>query len=76
MAPLLEKEDYAFLELNIPLNNKDIGLFEYNNNFIIRRFIIRKDKLVLRAENKSYDDIDLNEDDDFKIIGKIIKNQV
>lgn len=75
MAPLLEKDDYAFLELNIPLNNKDIGLFEYDNNFIIRRFIIRKDKLVLRAENKNYNDIDLNEDDDFKIIGKIIKNQ-
>lgn len=75
MAPFLEKDDYAFLELNIPLNNKDIGLFEYNNNFIIRRFIIRKDKLVLRAENKNYNDIDLNEDDDFKIIGKIIKNQ-
>ena len=46
------------------------------NHLIIRRFIIRKDKLVLRAENKSYDDIDLNEDDDFKIIGKIIKNQI
>lgn len=76
MAPFLEKDDYAFLELNIPLDNKDIGLFEYNNNFIIRRFIIRKDKLVLRAENKNYNDIDLNEDDDFKIIGKIIKNKV
>ncbi len=73
MSPFLKKDEYAFLELNIPLNNKDIGLFEYNNNFIIRKFIIRKDKLVLRAENKNYNDIDLNENDDFKIIGKIIK---
>lgn len=73
MEPLLEKNMYAFLELNIPLDNKDIGLFEYNNSFIVRRFIVRKDKLVLRAENKAYDDINLSENDNFKIVGKIIK---
>lgn len=71
MEPYLPKNSYGFLELNVPLNNKDVGVFEYNGEIIIRRFIIRKDKLVLRADNKNYSDIDLSEDDDFTIIGRI-----
>ena len=74
MEPTLKVNSYAFLELNVPLNNKDIGLFKYNNELIIRRFIIRKDKLVLRADNKKYSDIDLSEDDDFIIIGKVLNS--
>lgn len=75
MEPLLKKDSYAFMELNVPLANKDIGLFKYNDKIFIRRFIIRKDKLVLRAENKNYEDIDLTENSDFTIIGKIIKQK-
>ena len=74
MEPLFFNNSYAFLEINVPLKNKEIGLFEYNGDFLIRRFIIRKDKLVLRAENKNYKDINLSEDDNFTIIGKLIKN--
>ena len=72
MEPTFNKGTYAFLELNVPLKNKDVGLFEYNGEFLVRKFIIRKDKLVLRAENKNYQDINLSEDDNFTIIGKII----
>ena len=72
MEPKLKKNSYAFIELSVPLNNKDIGLFQYNNELIVRRFIVRKDKLVLRADNKKYPDIDLSEDSNFIIIGKIL----
>lgn len=71
MEPTLKKDSYCFIELNVPLNNKDIGLFKYNDSIFIRRFIIRKDKLVLRSDNKKYSDIDLSEDENFTIIGKI-----
>lgn len=74
MEPTLLKNSYAFLELNVPLQNKDIALFDFNGNLIVRRFIIRKDKLVLRADNKNYEDINLSEDDKFTIIGKILKS--
>lgn len=73
MEPCLKKNSYCFVELNVPLNNKDIGLFKYDNKFIIRKFIVRKDKLVLRADNKNYDDISLSEKDNFTIIGRILK---
>ena len=72
MEPILKKGSYVFLELNVPLANKEIGLFKYDNKIFIRRFIIRKDKLVLRAENKKYEDIDLSEDSNFTIIGKVL----
>lgn len=72
MEPNFLKGSYAFLELNVPLKNKDVGLFEYQNELFVRRFIIRKDKLVLRADNKDFLDIDLSEKDCFKILGKLV----
>lgn len=74
MEPYFSKGDYGFLELNVPLKNRDIGFFEYNGELIVRRFVIRKDKLVLRADNKKYEDIDLSEDDKFTIIGRLINS--
>lgn len=74
MEPTFSKGEYGYLELNTPISNKDIGLFQYNNKLIVRRFIIRKDKLVLRADNKNFEDINLFEDDNFTIIGKLQKN--
>lgn len=74
MEPKLKDGSYAFLELNAPLINRDFGLFKYNDEFLIRRFIIRQDKLILRPENKNYPEIDLSEDDDFTIIGRVIPN--
>lgn len=72
MEPRLEKGTYAFVEFNTPLENKDIGLFELNGTLLIRRYVIRKDDLVLRADKKGIEDIILTEKDDYSIIGKII----
>lgn len=72
MSPRLEEGSYVFIEFNSPLENKDIGVFEYNGKIIIRRYVIRKDSLVLRADNKDFDDIILSENDTYNIIGKII----
>ena len=72
MAPRLEKGTYAFIELNSPLENKDIGIFEFNGKVMIRRYVIRKDALVLRADNKDLEDIVITENDTYNIIGKIV----
>lgn len=72
MEPTLKINKQAFIELGSPLENKDIGLFLYDNKILIRRFIIRKTSLVLRADNRILPDIVLSEDDDFKIIGKVL----
>ncbi len=72
MEPHLKKGGIGFVELNANLNNKDIGIFSYHGQILIRRFIIRRDKLVLRSDNKAYEDIDINEDTEFYIIGRIV----
>jgi transcriptional regulator with XRE-family HTH domain len=74
MEPKFQKNSYAFLELNVPLSNREFGLFEYNGEKLVRRFIVRKDKLILRAENKNCPEIELSEDDNFIIIGRVIPN--
>ena len=72
MEPKFPEGTYVFVELNSPLNNRDIGIFEYDDNIIMRRFIVRRDKLVLRADNKEVEEISIYENDHFNIIGKVI----
>lgn len=72
MTPRLEKGVYAFIEFNSPLENKDIGVFEFNGKILIRRYVIRKDSLALRADNKDYKDIIISDNDQYNIIGKIV----
>lgn len=74
MEPKLKKDSYVYVEFNAPLDNKDIGLFFYNNQFYIRRFIIRKDGVALRSENRAdIPDIDLDpKSDKFYIVGKVV----
>ena len=71
MSPVLEKNSTVFIEIAGLLSNKDIGLFKVDDKFVIRRFLYRKNDIVLRAEDKSVDDIKISEVKDFKIIGKI-----
>ena len=72
MEPRLEKGIYVFVEFNSPLDNKDIGIFECDGKVIIRRYIVRKDAIVLRADNKDFSDIVLSEKINYNIIGKVI----
>lgn len=72
MEPKLKKDSYAYVEFNTPLDNRDIGLFAYQGKLLIRRFIIRKDGVVLRAEDKSIEDICIDFKGDFYIVGKIV----
>lgn len=71
MEPVLKENEYAFIEIDGLISNKEIGLFKLNDNFIIRRLIYRKDKLILRCDNKDIKDITVTPKDKFQIIGKI-----
>lgn len=72
MSPKFKHNDYVFIELNTPLNNKDFGLFEYKGEYLIRKFIVRKNDLVLRAEVDDIPDIIITSKDNFNIIGKVL----
>ena len=72
MDPTLKKGDYAFVELNSLLNNKDVGLFSLDNKILIRRFFDKKGKIVLKADNKEISEINVSNSNSFYIIGKIL----
>lgn len=72
MEPVLTSGSYAFVELNTPLNNRDIGLFSYKNEYILRRLIIRKDSLILRALKDGIKDIKISVDEPLLILGKVL----
>ena len=72
MDDCFKQGEYIFIELNSPLNNKDIGLFSVNGEILIRKFFLKKGKYTLKADNKSFKDIAITDSDDFYIIGKIL----
>ncbi|MBF0978556.1 MAG: LexA family transcriptional regulator [Clostridiales bacterium] len=72
MSPKFALGSFVLVEQNAPLSNRDYGVFMYNDKILIRRFIIRKNDLVLRAEDPNISDIILVNSDNFYIIGKIL----
>lgn len=71
MFKTLKTDSYVFVEFNSLLSNGDIGLFSFNNEILIRRFLIKNSNIILNADNKQIDDIKISNNDDFYIIGKI-----
>ena len=71
MAPMFKEDNYAYIEINGIIDNKAIGLFKLNDEYLIRRLMYKKDKFVLRADNKEVKDITVNSKDKFQIIGRV-----
>lgn len=71
MAPIIKEGSYAFVEINGLIENRAIGLFKLNDEYLIRRLLYKKDKFVLRADNKDVKDININSKDVFQIIGRV-----
>ena len=71
MSPMIKENSYVFVELSGLLKHKDIGIFNYNNEILIRKLYYKKDHFVLKANDKKIKDITVSDTDDFEIIGKI-----
>lgn len=72
MEPKFKKGNYAFIEFNSPLENKEVGVFDINGKILIRRFVIRRGKIVLKADNKIFEEIEITDSDRFYIVGKVL----
>lgn len=71
MKASVPKGSMVFLEFNtIPLH-RELGLFIYQNNLLIRRIVYRKNKVVLKSDNLLSRDIVIEDNSQFTIIGKI-----
>jgi repressor LexA len=51
----------------------DIIVALFNDEATVKRYVIEKDRVVLKPANKEYDDIEVDEDEDsFRIIGRVV----
>lgn len=71
MSPAIKENSYAFIEVNGLVNHKEVGLFQVNGEFFIRKLFYKRGQFVLKANDRNFKDIAISDSDDFQIIGKV-----
>ncbi|MEO0289225.1 MAG: transcriptional repressor LexA [candidate division WOR-3 bacterium] len=64
--------DMVLVEKSENVKNKDIIVAFLNGEFTLKRFIVEKGKIYLKAENPKYPLIEIKNDDDFQPFGKVV----
>ncbi|HEQ9988232.1 TPA: XRE family transcriptional regulator, partial [Streptococcus pyogenes] len=54
------------------LTDGDIGVFEYYGDAYIKQLLINAEGAFLHSLNSKYDDIPIDADSDFRIIGEVV----
>ncbi|KLK50624.1 repressor [Streptococcus agalactiae] len=72
MEPDYSSGDYIFVKLSVNLSDGDIGVFEYYGDAYIKQLVINDSGAFLHSLNKNYDDIPIDTDSDFRIIGEVV----
>lgn len=72
MEPEYHSGDYVFVKLSVELSNGDIGVFEYYGDAYIKELVINDSGAYLHSLNSKYDDILVDIDSDFRIIGEVV----
>ncbi|MCD0099797.1 helix-turn-helix transcriptional regulator [Streptococcus agalactiae] len=74
MEPDYHSGDYVFVKLSVELTDGDIGVFEYYGDAYIKQLLIHAEGAFLHSLNDKYNDILIDRDSDFRIIGKVVGN--
>ncbi|MEF9623966.1 S24 family peptidase [Streptococcus dysgalactiae] len=72
MEPEYHSGDYVFVKLSVELTDGDIGVFEYYGDAYIKQLLINAEGAFLHSLNSKYEDIPIDADSDFRIIGEVI----
>lgn len=73
MEKSFDMNTYVFVERNTSLSPGEIGLFYYNGKILIRKFYLRGSSVQLKTDFERTADIIVRKDDEFYIIGKIVR---
>lgn len=73
MMPKIPDNSTIIIKQNIQIENNDIGAFRLNGENFVKQKKIIDNKLMLRSLNDNYEDIIINEYDDFFEYGKVVK---
>jgi len=72
MEPEYHSGDYVFVKLTVELSDGDIGVFEYYGDAYIKQLLLGDAGAFLHSLNSDYDDIPVDADSDFRIIGEVV----
>ncbi|HER7518777.1 TPA: helix-turn-helix domain-containing protein [Streptococcus pyogenes] len=72
MEPKYHSGDYVFVKLSVELTDGDIGVFEYYGDAYIKQLLINDEGAFLHSLNSKYEDIPIDRDSDFRIIGEVM----
>ncbi|HFT2971881.1 TPA: XRE family transcriptional regulator [Streptococcus pyogenes] len=72
MEPKYHSGDYVFVKLSVELTDGDIGVFEYYGDAYIKQLLINDEGAFLYSLNSKYEDIPIDRDSDFRIIGEVV----
>ena len=65
----ISNNDLLIIDRSLNAKNNDIILAIINNEFTIKRFTQKNNTIILKAENKDYDNIIIQEADEFSVWG-------
>ncbi|MCC9940957.1 helix-turn-helix transcriptional regulator [Streptococcus agalactiae] len=72
MEPEYYSGDYVFVKLSVELSDGDIGVFELCGDAYIKQLLINAEGAFLHSLNNKYEDIPIDRDSDFRIIGEVV----
>lgn len=73
MEPKIPNGSVIIIKKDIQIENGEIGAFCLNEENLVKQKKLVKDKLILHSFNFAYDDKMINEIDEFKEYGKVVK---
>ncbi|MDD7410174.1 helix-turn-helix domain-containing protein [Fusobacterium gastrosuis] len=76
MEPKIPNGSIIIIKKDIVIENGEIGAFNLNEENLVKQKKLIKDKLILHSFNLAFDDKVVNEFDDFKEYGKVVKVMV
>lgn len=72
MEPEYHNQDYVFIKLSVDLSDASIGVFDLNGDAYIKELRITNKGSYLHSLNPNYRDIQITEDDNFRVIGTVV----
>lgn len=73
MEPKIPNGSTIIIKKDIQIESGEIGAFNLNDENFVKQKKLVKDRLILHSFNLAYDDKVVNEYDDFKEYGKVVK---
>ena len=72
MEPVFENGEIVFVKKTQDIHNGQIIAVQINEEAFIKKVYITNDHMRLVSLNKEYEDIIANEDDDIRVVGKVL----